>query len=151
MEGVANKVTTVAAVGMIVAEPNDSPSQQPSQEPSQEPGQETSRLVSLSEFLAGKVALDNGFSNTPDDDEEHAVLAAMKHQRLKPVNFSNARTGRIMDPEVWMDYWSDELVTLWDGLKEHAGAMGAAVLDTCEFPAFAQFCWYHSSRYPPAA
>ena len=104
-----------------------------------------SRLVSLSDFLTGKVAV----SASEDEDDGASQIPLQK--MMKPVHVSNARTGRIMDPEVWMDYWSDELLTLWDGLKEHAESMGAAVLDTCEFPAFAQFCWYHSSRYPPAA
>lgn len=136
------------------------------QSPGAETQKSTTRLVSLSEFLAGKVALDDGAKSddeldagdTPDAPDADVVVADADaevaprvRQRLKPVNFSSARTGRIVDPEVWMDYWSDELVTLWDGLKEHAESMGAAVLDTCEFPAFAQFCWYHSSRYPPAA
>ncbi len=53
------------------------------------------------------------------------------------------------DPEVWMDHWSEELVTLWHVLREQAASMGAAVLDSCAFPAFAQFCWEHSSRRPP--
>ena len=57
--------------------------------------------------------------------------------------------GPISDPEVWMDYWSEELVTLWHGLKEHCDMLGAAVLDHCDFPKFAQFCWEHSSRRPP--
>lgn len=62
-----------------------------------------------------------------------------------------SRKGRVSDPEVWMDYWSDELVMLWHSLQEHSQAMGAAVLDECDFPAFAEFCWHHSSRRPPAA
>lgn len=53
------------------------------------------------------------------------------------------------DAETWMDHWSEELVTLWHGLQEHAQMMGAAVLDRCDFPAFAQFCWERSSRRPP--
>ncbi len=60
--------------------------------------------------------------------------------------------GHCIDsPEVWMDYWSEELVTAWHALHEHCQAMGAAVLDRCDFPAFARFCWEHSSRRPPVA
>lgn len=54
------------------------------------------------------------------------------------------------DPEVWMDHWSEELVSLWHSLREHSQSMGAAVLDRCDFPAFAQFCWERSSRLSPA-
>ena len=61
------------------------------------------------------------------------------------------RKGVVLDPEVWMDYWSEELVILWHGLQEHSQSMGAAVLDECTFSAFANFCWHHSSRRPPAA
>ena len=57
--------------------------------------------------------------------------------------------GVVDDPEVWMDHWSEELVTLWHGLQEHCQMLGAAVLDRCDFPAFAQFCWERSSRRPP--
>lgn len=56
----------------------------------------------------------------------------------------------IEDPEVWMDHWSEELVSLWHGLRDQCDAMGAAVLDRCDFPAFAQFCWERSSRVSPA-
>lgn len=63
----------------------------------------------------------------------------------------DASAAVVHDPEVWMDHWSEELVTLYHGLQEHCQMMGAAVLDTCDFPAFAQFCWEHSSRRPPAA
>jgi hypothetical protein len=56
---------------------------------------------------------------------------------------------RVCDPEVWMDHWSEELVTLWHGVVDHARAMGAAVLDTCDFPSFAEFCYKHSSGFPP--
>ncbi len=59
------------------------------------------------------------------------------------------RGGVVEDPEVWMDYWSEELVSIWHGLQEQCRAMGAAVLDRCDFPAFAQFCWERSSRRPP--
>ena len=59
--------------------------------------------------------------------------------------------GAVDDPEVWMDYWSEELVTLWHGLQEQAQMLGATdVLGRCDFPAFAQFCWEHSTRRPPA-
>lgn len=61
------------------------------------------------------------------------------------------RSGPISDPEVWMDHWSEELVILWHGLQEHSQMMGTSLLDRCDFPNFAQFCWEHSSRRPPAA
>lgn len=57
--------------------------------------------------------------------------------------------GTVRDPEVWQDHWSEELVTLWHGLKDHCDMMGVPVLDRCDFPAFATFCWQHSSRMPP--
>ena len=57
--------------------------------------------------------------------------------------------SRVTNPEVWMDHWSEELVTLWHGLVDHARAMGAAVLDACDFPSFAEFCFKHSSGVPP--
>ena len=56
----------------------------------------------------------------------------------------------VHDPEVWMDYYSEELLDLWYGLKERCESLGLAILDTCKFPNFAQFCFEHSSGYPPA-
>lgn len=56
----------------------------------------------------------------------------------------------VADPEVWMDHYSEELLDLWYGLKEACEARGLAVLDTCAFPDFAQFCFAHSSGYPPS-
>lgn len=55
----------------------------------------------------------------------------------------------VQDPEVWMDHYSEELLDLWYGLKEAAESRGLAVLDACAFPDFAQFCYQHSSGYPP--
>ena len=66
------------------------------------------------------------------------------------VRSADAGANVVKDPEVWMDYWSEELVTLWHGLLEQKGALGAGgVLDAADFPAFAQFCWEHSSGRPP--
>jgi hypothetical protein len=59
------------------------------------------------------------------------------------------RDRRVEDPEEWMDHWSEELVTLWHGLAAHRDMMGASILDACDFPAFAQFCWEHSRGFPP--
>ena len=55
----------------------------------------------------------------------------------------------VTDPEVWMDHWSEELVTLWHSLHDHTQAMGCAILDKCNFPKFAEFCFHNSSGYPP--
>lgn len=55
----------------------------------------------------------------------------------------------VADPEVWMDHWSEELVTLWHALTDHSAAMGCAILDKCDFPTFAEFCFKHSSGHPP--
>jgi hypothetical protein len=63
------------------------------------------------------------------------------------------RTGAepvlVTDPEVWMDHWSEELVTLWHSLRDHSHNMGCAILDTCDFPTFAEFCFKNSSGHPP--
>lgn len=56
----------------------------------------------------------------------------------------------ILDPEVWQDYWNEELLDLWDSLKEQCASQGMAVLDKCTFSDFADFCFRCSSGYPPA-
>lgn len=56
----------------------------------------------------------------------------------------------IQDPEEWMDYYSEELLDLWYDLKERCESRGFAILDTCTFPNFAQFCFQFSSGRPPS-
>ena len=55
------------------------------------------------------------------------------------------------DPETWMDYWSEELVTLWHSLQDRCAAGGWAILDRAAFPDFTDFCWRLSSGRKPAA
>lgn len=54
----------------------------------------------------------------------------------------------IADPEVWMDYYSEELLDLWYAVQNYAVALGP-VLDACAFSDFASFCFRHSSGRPP--
>lgn len=56
----------------------------------------------------------------------------------------------VEDPEEWMDHYSDELLDLWYYLKERCESQGHAILDTCQFPDFAEFCFKCSSGYPPS-
>lgn len=72
------------------------------------------------------------FSNESDNDGGHAS------------------SGIVADPEVWMDHWSEELLDLWYHLKEQSASRGYAILDRCEFPDFAQFCFKFSSGHPPS-
>lgn len=61
-----------------------------------------------------------------------------------------ATTDEVVDPEVWQDYHSEELVTLWHQLVDTISSMGVYVLDRCSFSDFAQFCFERSSgRKPP--
>lgn len=56
----------------------------------------------------------------------------------------------VEDAEEWQDYHSEFLVTLWHQLVDEVASMGVYVLDKCNFPAFAQFCFENSSgRKPP--
>ena len=69
----------------------------------------------------------------PDSDEED----------------THTHTEQVTDPEVWADYWSEELVTLWHVVEDQCKANGYAILEKCTFPKFAEFCWENSSKYPP--
>ncbi len=72
-----------------------------------------------------------------------------KRPAAVPVARDPAR-GAVEDPEEWADYWSEELVTLYHGLEDHARAMGTYVLDRCTFPDFVEFCFkFSSGRRPP--
>lgn len=51
--------------------------------------------------------------------------------------------------EDWSDYWSEELVTAWHGLKDQCDAAGWAILDRATFAKFVEFCYANSSKYPP--
>ena len=56
-----------------------------------------------------------------------------------------------LDVEVWFDYHSEELVTLWHALKDKVAELGVYVLDECTIHEFVKFCYDGSSgRIPPA-
>lgn len=76
-----------------------------------------------------------------DDEYVYESDGSDHHAKAEPCT--------VTDPEVWMDHWSEELVTLWHSLQDHSFGMGCAILDKCDFPAFAEFCFKHSSGYPP--
>lgn len=63
---------------------------------------------------------------------------------------ADAGPGTILDPEVWMDYYGDDLLDLWYSLKEGA-TMRGCILDVCDFNDFAHFCFQFSSGYPPSS
>jgi hypothetical protein len=63
---------------------------------------------------------------------------------------SNAVAGAVTDPEEWMDYNSEFLLTLWHGVQDQVAAMGVYILDSCTIGDFTEFCFRHSSgRKPP--
>lgn len=70
-------------------------------------------------------------------------------------NSSVTTTNHILtDPEVWMDHYSEELLTLWHMLVDWTRGGGWAILDTCEdtgaaFNDFCHFCHARSSGRPP--
>ena len=80
------------------------------------------------------------------DDDARSVGSHDSDARNDVVN----RRGIVTDPEVWADYHSEYLATLYHCLVDHAHAMGVPILDTCTFPQFVHFCFRHSSgRKPP--
>lgn len=54
----------------------------------------------------------------------------------------------ILDPEVWMDCWSEELWDMWHVVTKYRDSLGLNILDACEFPDFAEFCFRRSSGRP---
>lgn len=73
-----------------------------------------------------------------DDSDNDASSPAARHE-----------AAIIEDPEMWMDYYSEELLDLWHSLKDQCTGRGLAILDTGTFPDFAQFCFQFSSGHPP--
>jgi hypothetical protein len=53
------------------------------------------------------------------------------------------------DPEVWQDYYSEELVCLFHAALDSAVAQGLPILDKCTFNDFATFCFQKSSGVVP--
>ena len=53
------------------------------------------------------------------------------------------------DPEVWQDYYSEELVRLFHAAVDSAVAQGLPILDKCTFHDFATFCFQNSSGVVP--
>ena len=84
--------------------------------------------------------------------DEDALAAAIDECTDESDNDACPGAARIIDdPEVWMDHYSDDLLDLWYSLKERCTAQGFAILNTCDFPDFAQFCFQFSSGHPPVA
>ena len=52
--------------------------------------------------------------------------------------------------EVWHDYLSGELSSLWLACKEFLNGHGLPILDNCTYQQFVHFCWAHSSKRIPA-
>ena len=83
-----------------------------------------------------------------DDDVATAVVSAASAAAAAPVTHCTA------DAEVWMDHYSEELVTMWHMLLDWTRSGGWAILDTCEdtgaaFNDFCHFCYVRSSGRPP--
>ena len=71
------------------------------------------------------------FSSSEDEAEQHA-------QRYEE------------DPEVWQDYHSEYLVSMYHQLRDYVASTGVPILDRCTFHDFATFCHAKSSgRKPP--
>ena len=79
-------------------------------------------------------------------DDGHATDAS--HDSDNDAGHPRA-AATIDDPEVWMDYYSEDLLDVWYSLKERCECTGLAILDACQFPDFAQFCFQFSSGRPP--
>jgi len=54
------------------------------------------------------------------------------------------------DPEIWQDYFSEEMVTAYHILQEYIKSQGLPLLDNCSFPDFVEFCYKFSSGRKPA-
>lgn len=61
-----------------------------------------------------------------------------------------AADDAVEDAEVWMDYHSEQLLTLWHQAQDTVASLGVYVLDACTFNDFCHFCFARSSgRKPP--
>lgn len=54
------------------------------------------------------------------------------------------------DPEVWQDYFSEEMVTAYHILQEYIASQGLPLLDDCTFSNFVDFCYAFSSGRKPS-
>ena len=78
-----------------------------------------------------------------DSDSENEAFGALG-SRSDP---------RIQDPEVWEDFWSEELATAFHALLDVCTANGWSILDAqnpLTFNDFCGFCHRNSSRLPPS-
>jgi len=82
-------------------------------------------------------------------DDDRVDVGDVSQESDNDVNDQYSAANIIEDPEVWMDYYSEELLDVWYSLKERCESLGLAILNTCEFPDFAQFCFKFSSGHPP--
>lgn len=76
--------------------------------------------------------------------DEHEDYYSSEGEEVRPED------DLVGDAETWMDYHSDELLTLWHQLRDTVASVGVYVLDTCTFNDFCHFCYAKSSgRKPP--
>ena len=54
------------------------------------------------------------------------------------------------DPEIWFDYFSEQVVTAYHVLRDWFDSQGVPILDNCTFPDFAEFCFTFSSGKKPS-
>jgi hypothetical protein len=80
-------------------------------------------------------------------EEEDAIFEEETDQESEEDD--PCEPGPITDPEEWQDYWSWELVTMYDCIREQAQKQGWSILDECSFHKFATFCYENSSKRKP--
>ena len=53
------------------------------------------------------------------------------------------------DPEIWFDYFSEDVAAAYHILRDRIDAQGIPLLDKCTFTDFAEFCYMYSSGRKP--
>lgn len=80
---------------------------------------------------------------TPEDEDEAWYSSSEEEE-------GRSATEPVTDPEVWSDYHSEFLVTLYHQLKDSIAGMGVYVLDKSQFSDFVDYCFaFSSGRKPP--
>lgn len=55
----------------------------------------------------------------------------------------------VRDPELWFDYWSEELVETYHCLIDESNRRGFPIFDRLAFPVFVDFAYSTSSKTKP--
>jgi len=87
--------------------------------------------------------------DTMRPDPDHIIESDIIHNTVDDTGASGPCNPYEDAYEIWCDYFSEELVTLYHSLKDHTDAMGLPLFEFMDISAFCHFAYRMSSGRKP--